>query len=217
MGIWIPELVDYFNSRLPGILVDNKPVSVFYSRPDIATEPDLTARLPEINFKVYNVLPDKNRYRSDIILVSTDQNGIVYTKKPPEPYELYFQFVLSSAFMDDMIQMESQMTSMFPPRGNILVTDPLLNNNIPLTLSDNDADYDLDMFLIDYRSMDFELMNTVRQGQVPMRLFRRMYRYQVKCEQDIYPWVSTNAPRPVKGAIPNIDKKFSPPSGGEPV
>lgn len=209
MGLWVPELVDYFNGSLKGILVDNQPVNAIYSQPDIASAPDMSVRLPEINFKVYNILSDKNRYRSDIILTRTDSNNVVYTKQSPEPYELFFQFVLSAKYMDDMVQMETQMTSLFPPRGTITVADPTL-----IASSDPNPNYTLDMFLVDYRPMDFDLVNTAREGQIPLRLLRRMYRYMVKCEQDIYPWVTTNA-KPVQGVVPNAstsNKPVTPPS-----
>lgn len=183
MAIWIPELVDYYNTTLTTIKVDNKPITVSFAKPDITSRPDdIQNALPEINFKDYDIIPDKSRYQSAILLTRNMDtvNRTIETAPYPIPYEIYFQFILVAKNMDDIVQMESQFMTLFPPRAVISVLDPSINDT-----------YSLDMLQRSYRVLDPEEINTPRYGQVPIRIFRRMYRCCVRCEHDIFTWSTT--------------------------
>lgn len=182
MAVWIPEIVDYFNTKLSSITVDNKAIAVLFSRPDITSRPeDLEKLLPEINFKYYDILPDKSRYESAILVegnVNTT-NKTIDTKPLPIPYNIFFEFMLTAKYMDDIVQMESKFTSFFPPRAVISVLDPSISDT-----------YDLDMWQRAYHVNDMEQLSTPKYGQIPIRLFRRVFRYVIRCEHDIYTWTT---------------------------
>jgi hypothetical protein len=193
MGVWIPELVDYFNTRLATISVDNKPISVTFSAPDITSRPDDIMNLvPEINFKYYDILADKTRYESDILVKgnANTSNNTIQTKDMPIPYNIFFAFTLAAAYMDDIVQMESIFTSYFPPRAVISVLDPSINDT-----------YDLDMWQRGYRIIETENLATAHYGQIPLRLFRRVFRYVVRCEHDIYNWTTSQTVKTVNPTI----------------
>jgi hypothetical protein len=182
MGVWIPELVDYFNTTLATIKVDNNPITVVVSRPDITARiEDAEDALPEINFKHYDILDDKSRYESAILLKGNENttNKTIDIKPLPIPYNLYFEFMLAAKHMDDIVQMENKFISLFPPRAVISVLDPSINDT-----------YDLDMWQRAYQMKDLDMLNTPRYGQVPIRLFRRAFRYVIRCEHDIYNWTT---------------------------
>lgn len=87
---------------------------------------DDSPNLPKIGIRIYDLLLDKERVHisnQQFIEVSRTDDQVTMDEAP-EPYLIFYEFIVVTEYYEDMVDIITQIQQLFPPRGTLNIEVP---------------------------------------------------------------------------------------------